>query len=300
MERTDLDPRLFGQVLAPRDQGPDVARLVVANTKNLVNVQALRAYPTVVLNQIVVANESFGVSRVQKLSGPTPNHGPLACLGHCAVQFPYKLQAYAAAIGELLPCLHVLQQLGADRRGPLDAVVIAPLLKLVGEVVAEGVDPRHDGPRSLVQGRIVKPHDLLDGPLVVPGVELLRNAVLDPCGDALGQPPHRAGQAVGLRQNLDVLRAAEKPAHIHPGPAVDRLIVVPRDHHLLGRLRHVPDHGPLQRRQILCLVGDQEVEVDRLGHGWVQGDHVGKVRLAHLGLVLFVLLMDLHQLGVAK
>jgi hypothetical protein len=40
--------------------------------------------------------------------------------------------------------------------------------------------------------------------------------------------------------------------------------------------------------------------VDRVGHDGIERDHVHEVLLAHLGLVFFVLLVDLHQLLVAE
>ena len=78
---------------------------------------------------------------------------------------------------------------------------------------------------------------------------------------------------------------------------MDSLVIVPSNQNLGRKLRHLLNHRPLQRRQILCLIHNQHVQVRRLRNVYVVGDHVSEVYLVLLGLVLCQLLGNLHQLG---
>ena len=78
---------------------------------------------------------------------------------------------------------------------------------------------------------------------------------------------------------------------------MDSLVIVPCDQNLGGSLRHLLNHCPLQRRQILCLIHNQQVEMRGFRDVYVPGDHIGKVHLVLLRLVLIQLPRNLHQLG---
>ena len=59
-------------------------------------------------------------------------------------------------------------------------------------------------------------------------------------------------------------------------PPVDGLIIVPCHNHVFCAACHLEHDLPLQRRQILCLVDNQQLKFGRVANGQEPVQHVGK------------------------
>ena len=74
---------------------------------------------------------------------------------------------------------------------------------------------------------------------------------------------------------------------------MDGLVIVPRNPHLVSVGCHVLDHLPLQGCQILSLVHNQDLKTGWCTRLYIHVDHVHKVQLTKLRLVLNQLVIDL-------
>ena len=90
---------------------------------------------------------------------------------------------------------------------------------------------------------------------------------------------------VRLLKYTNIVGDAQHVAYIHTGIAKDRLIIVPGIPDPLRRLPQHLDLLPLQRRQILCFIDDQDIDTRTLALVHHHFNHVGEVVLACLFLI---------------
>ena len=85
------------------------------------------------------------------------------------------------------------------------------------------------------------------------------------------------GNTEALVQYLLVIRRTQKQLDVHASPRVDGLIIVSGKVGFLGGLHQTADHGPLQRRQVLRFVHDQQFQPWCLSNLKELYQHIGEV-----------------------
>ena len=86
----------------------------------------------------------------------------------------------------------------------------------------------------------------LDQASVITGQKLLDATMVDLADDALRQGMVRGGNAIRLAKNLVRPTEADEIIHISPSPAIDCLIIISCNEHLLGAAFDLVHHLPLQ------------------------------------------------------
>ena len=155
----------------------------------------------------------------------------------------------------------------------------------------------HQGPRTLGQVQMVVARQVLNLSLSIRRTELLGHPVLDPLYNLPRKIMHPLGHTITLGKNTAVLRSMEKQTYVNPRPSVDRLIVVPCQNNTATILRDLSHHGPLQRREILCLIHNKQIQIWRLNHLDILIDLIHKIHLVHARLVVFQRSIEPFQLS---
>ena len=87
----------------------------------------------------------------------------------------------------------------------------------------------------------------------------------------------RGRNAIGLLQHHRILRVSNQVLNVRASPAVDSLVIIPRNIDTVSTVTQLTDHRPLQWRKVLSLIDKHDVELR--GYSSIQ-EH-----LQHIGVV---------------
>ena len=92
------------------------------------------------------------------------------------------------------------------------------------------------------------------------GLPDLGLTLADAAHHVVGQGVHLGRHAVRLVQHLDLAFEAQEAVHVGSCPGVDSLVVVACQKRTLGAQCQLRNQPPLQAREVLCLIDDENVQ----------------------------------------